>query len=626
LFDFFQKHKRFSQVFLGLIALTFATWGIESYTSMRGGRDRVATVNGSDISQREFAEQLRQRQERLRQMLGNALDPAVLESPELRSELLESLISQRLVATEAAREHLYLSREAVIDAIVQAPDFQEDGKFSPARYQAYLASRNTTDERNVADLQQQLPLGRLVGSIADTAIAPRSLGQRLAAIETERREVSEARIPVQQFLAQARVDEAEAKAYYDANAADYRLPERVRAEYLVLSAEALAKQETVDPGELKTQWQAAYGEKLRAKDEARKKAQEVLAAARKNPAGFAELAKRESQDSGSAASGGDLGFAPRGSLVKPVEDALFQLKEGAISDLVESEFGFHILRVTGIRGSGAAQERRASHILIAAPTDAKPFEEMRGAMEAELKRSRAAKRFAEAAENFNNIVYEQPESLKPAAERFKLQIQTTGWIGKSASQELGALDNPKLLAALFSPDSLKTRRNTDAIEVAPSTMVAARVIEHEPPKQRDFAEVRKEITELLRQRKASELAYKDGAAKLERLKKGEDAGVAWGPARSVSRREAQGLPADVLRRVVRADVSKLPAYIGVPIPDAGYLLLRISKVVEGEAKELDPQGAARIAGMVGEAQYEAYVAALRSRADIEVRPLSQEPK
>lgn len=626
MFDFFQKHKRFSQVFLGLIALTFATWGIESYTSMRSGRDVVATVNGSDITQREFAEQLNRRQERLREMFGSALDPAALDGPELRRELLESLIAQRLVATEAAREHLYMSREAVIDAIVAAPDFQENGKFSPARYQAFLASRNTTDERNVADLQQQLPLGRLVGSVADTAIVPRSLGQRLVAIETERREVAEARIPVQQFLAQARVDEAEAKAYYEANTADYRQPERVRAEYLVLSAEALAKQEAIDPAELKTQWQAAYGEKLRAKDEARKKALEVLAAARKNPDGFAELAKRESQDSGSAGNGGDLGFAPRGSLVRPVEEALFQLKEGAISDLVESEFGFHILRVTGIRGAGAAQERRASHILIAAPTDAKPFEEMRGAMEAELRRSRAAKRFAEAAEEFNNIVYEQPDSLKPAADRFKLQIQTTGWISKSANQELGALDNPKLLGALFSPDSLKTRRNTDAIEVAPGTRVSARVVEHQPPKQRDFAEVKNEITELLRQRKASELAYKDGLAKIEGLQKGEAAAVSWGPVRSVSRRDAQGLPADVLRRVVTADVSKLPAYLGVPIPNAGYLLLRISKVVEGEAKELDPQAAARIAGMVGEAQYEAYLAALRARADIEVRPASLEPK
>jgi peptidyl-prolyl cis-trans isomerase D len=162
--------------------------------------------------------------------------------------------------------------------------------------------------------------------------------------------------------------------------------------------------------------------------------------------------------------------------------------------------------------------------------------------------------------------------------------------------------------------------------VAPNTLVAARVIEHQPAKQREFKEVKDEIAELLRRRKASELAYKDGIAKLERLKRGEDAGVTWGPTKAVSRREAQGLAADVLRRVVSADVSKLPAYVGVPIPDAGYLLLRISKVVETDPKALDPQLSGRIAGMVGAAQYEAYIASLRSRADIELRPASLETK
>jgi peptidyl-prolyl cis-trans isomerase D len=260
------------------------------------------------------------------------------------------------------------------------------------------------------------------------------------------------------------------------------------------------------------------------------------------------------------------------------------------------------------------------------PGKSKPLAEVRQELAAEIARQKGARKFLEAAESFNNMVYEQSESLKPAAERFKLQVQATGWISRSAAQELGALDNPKLLAALFSEDSLKHRRNTDAIEVAPNTLVAARVVEHQSAKQREFREVKDEVLELLRRRKASELAYKDGLAKLERLKKGEEAGVSWGPAKTVSRREAQGLPADVLRRVVSADVSKLPAYIGLPIPDAGYLLLRISKVTDGDAKALDAQASGRIAGMLGAAQYEAYVASLRSRADIEVRSANLETR
>ena len=616
MFDFFQKHRRIGQVILGLIAITFVTWGIESYTSMRGGRDTVATVNGFEISQREFAQQLQQQQEQLRRLFGGAVDPQALDSPESRSALLESLISQRLVASQAARQHLIMSREAVIEAITKAPEFQENGQFSPALYSGYLASRGLTDQANVAQLQSQLPLARLVGSISDTAIAPRSVVQRLAAIEAQQREVSEARIPVQQFLPQAKVDEPEAKAYYDANLADYRTPERVRAEYLVLSAENLGRGEPVSEDEIKAAYEARASEYrveeqrrashilVKTKEEAEKIRAELL----KNPSRFAELAKKHSQDPGSAEKGGELDWFTRGMMVKPFEDAVFKLAQNE-TGLVQSEFGFHVVRVTGVR-----------------PGKAKPLAEVRQELADQLARQKGARKFLEAAEAFNNLVYEQSESLKPAAERYKLQIQTTGWISRSAAQELGALDNPKLLGALFSDDSLKNRRNTDAIEVAPNTLVAARVVEHQSAKQREFKEVKDEIVELLRGRKASELAYKDGVARLERLKKGEDAGVTWGPAKSVSRREAQGLPADVLRRVVSADVSKLPAYVGVPIPNAGYLLLRISKVVEVDPKALDPQVSGRIAGMVGAAQYEAYIASLRSRADIEVRQANLETK
>jgi peptidyl-prolyl cis-trans isomerase D len=205
-------------------------------------------------------------------------------------------------------------------------------------------------------------------------------------------------------------------------------------------------------------------------------------------------------------------------------------------------------------------------------------------------------------------------------------VQTTGWIAKSARQELGALDNPKLLAALFSSDSLKNKRNTDAIEVAPSTLVAARVLEHQPAAQRSFDEMKGEIAEQLRRREASALALKEGTAKLEQLRKGQDAGVKWGPPRLVSRRDAQGLPGNVLRQVVSADTTKLPAYLGIPIPDAGYVLLRISKVIEEDVKDSDPQVVGRAAALYGNAQYEAYVDSLRSRADIEINTKNFEAK
>jgi len=609
MFDLVQKYKRVIQVFLGLIAITFATWGIESYTRMSSGRDTVASVNGLDITQREFAEELRRQQEQLRRMFGGAMDPAMLDSPEMRRSVLEAMIGQRLVQSEAARAHMFMSREAVIEAITNAPDFQDDGKFSPAKYSAYLAAQGVTDQGNVANLQSQIPLARMAGAIADTAIAPRTVVSRVAALEAQRREVSDVRLDVKQYLPQVKVTDEQVKAFYEANQADFRTPERVRVEYVVLSAEALARQDPPTDSELRAAYEAraaqfGVGEQRRAshilvksKDEADK----LVAELKKNPNRFADLAKKNSQDPGSAEKGGDLGWFGRGMMVKPFEEAAFKLAQNEMQ-VVESEFGFHVLRVTGI----VAAKKRS-------------YEEVKKELTDELGRQKGQRKFAEAAENFSNLVYEQSDSLKGAAERFKLQIQSTGWIAKSARQELGALDNPKLLSALFSSDAIKNKRNTDAIEVAPSTLVAARVLEHQPAAQRKLEEVKGDITQLLRNREASALALKDGTAKLEALQKGQDAGVKWSAPRMISRRESQGFPPNVTRQVFGADTAKLPAYIGLPLPDAGYVLLRVSRVVDDPAKEVDPQAAMRAAGLYGNAQYEAFVESLRSRADIQVK-------
>ena len=616
MFDLVTKYKRLIQVFLGLIALTFATWGIESYTQFRSGRDTVATVNGMEISEREFGEELRRQQEQLRRMFGGTIDPAMLDTAETRRAVLEGLISQRLLAREAGKAHMMMSREAVIDAITNAPEFQENGEFSAAKYTAYLASRGLTDQGNVAQLQSQIPLARFAGSISETAIAPRSVAARLAALEGQKREVSEARISEQQFLSQVKIDDAQAKAHYDANLADYRTPERVRAEYIVLSAEALSRQDPPTEAEIKAAYEARAAQfrvdeqrrashiLVKSKEEADKLLQEV----KKAPGRFAELAKKHSQDAGSAEKGGDLGWFGPGMMVKPFEDAVFKLGQNEMQ-VVESEFGFHVVRMTGVQSAKA-----------------RPYEEVKQELAGELARQKGQRKFAEAAEAFSNLVYEQADSLKPAAERFKLPVQTTGWVAKSARQELGALDNPKLLSALFSSDAIKNRRNTDAIEVAPNTLVAARVVEHQPEAQRSFEETKGAIVEQLRKREASALALKDGQAKLERLRKGEDPGVKWGPSKLVSRRDAQGMSGTVLRQVVSADTTKLPAYVGVPIPDGGYSLLRISKVIEEPVKDGDPQLTARAAQVYGAAQYEAFVDSLRSRADVEVNAAILEKK
>ena len=628
MFDFVHKNKRIIQIFLGLIALTFATWGIESYTRMVGGRDTVAKVNGIEISARELDEELRRRNDQLRQALGGNFDPSQFDTPEMRRGLLESLVSQRLIASAAHSAHLTVTDEALLDAINAIPAFKgPDGNFSKEAYETVLRQQNPpmSPAQFEGRLRYDLSLNQLTRAVGESAIPSRTVAERLGALEAQGREIAEFRISSEQFLAQAKVDEAKIKAYYDANQAQFQSPERIRAEYVVLSAQAIADQEQVKPEEVRAQWESAYGPKLREKEAARKKAEALDAEVRKNPASFAEVAKKESQDPGSKDAGGDLGFAPRGSFVKPYEDALYRMKEGQISDVVESEFGFHIIQLTGVRKQGGKEERRSSHILIAAPADAKSFEAMRDQVEAELKKSRAQRRFSEAADAFQNMVYEQPDSLKPAAERFKLKIQTSGWITRAGSGERGPLDNRKLLAALFSSDALNNKRNTDAIEVGTGTLVAARVVEHQPAAQRKLDEVKNEIAALLQRQEAAGLARKDGEAKLAELRKGGAAGVKWGSPMTVSRRDPQKLPEDVLRPVMAADASKLPAYVGLPAGDAGYLLVRVSKVVQGDPKQGgDPLP--RAASLMGAAQFDAYLTSLRGQADISVNQANLEKK
>jgi peptidyl-prolyl cis-trans isomerase D len=290
---------------------------------------------------------------------------------------------------------------------------------------------------------------------------------------------------------------------------------------------------------------------------------------------------------------------------------IFQLKSGEIGGPVQSEFGYHVVRLVAIQAGKAAS-----------------FEDLKKELGAEIAKQKGARKFAEYADAFNNLVYEQSDSLKPAAERFKLKIATSGWITRQPSPEHGLLAHPKLLAALFSPDTIQQRRNTDAVEVAPGVLVAARLAEHQAESQRTLAEVKPEVERRLALREAAELARAEGAAKLALLAKGGDAGLQWGPVRTVSRRDPQGLPMPVLRKIMTTDASKLPAHTGVEAGDKGYAIYRVSKVIAGEFKA-GAQNAEELASLdrqAGSDQVDAYIASLRARAKIEINQANLEKK
>ena len=632
MFDAVRNNKRIVQIFLGLITLPFAFWGIDSYVRSGGAGSDLAKVGDSKIGMQQFEQALRERQDQMRQSLGAEFKPEMMSSPEVRLGVLNGLIDQRLLLLEAGKHGLMSSDEVLRDFISRVPALQEDGKFSMARYESVLRSQGMSQQQFEARVRQDLTLQQLVGTIGASAFVSSTQAEAMLRLQSEERQFSEFRIGAEQFAEKIKIEPSAVQKFYDENKSRFEVPEQVKAEFVVLSLDALLPQVTVSDAEVKNWYEGhqdryQQSEERRAshilflgnadaeKEKARAKAEEVLKEVRKNPSGFADLAKKHSQDPGSAQKGGDLGFFARGMMVKPFEDAVFGLKEGEISGLVESEFGFHIIKVAAIK---AAKQR--------------PLEEVRAEIGEELKRQRTTRKFAEAAEAFNNMVYEQSDSLQPVVDKFKLKLQQTGWLPKSIDPQnraaLGPLGNDKVLAGLFSEDAIKNKRNTEAVEVAPNTLLAARVVEHVPASTRPFDSVKNDIEKYLKAQEAQAQARQAGEAKLAELTKGEDK-IAWTAARSASRMQARQLqlPLAAAQGIFKADVQKLPAYVGVSAGN-GYSLFKITKVSQPEKIDEDQLKALKTeyAGIVAQEDLSAYLSSLRARFKVDVNTALLENK
>jgi peptidyl-prolyl cis-trans isomerase D len=406
------------------------------------------------------------------------------------------------------------------------------------------------------------------------------------------------------------------------------MPERAKVEYVVLSADSLLSQVTVSDDEVKQYYeehQAEFGAQeqrqaahilisapKRASDAdrqaAKAKAEQVLQQVKQSPSKFAALAKQYSQDPGSAANGGDLGMFGRGAMVKPFEDSVFGLKVGEVSDLVLSDFGYHIIKLIAVK-----------------PAKVQVLSEVKTLIVQRLKSQRAGDKFAELAEKFNNTVYEQSDSLKPAAELIKASVQQGGWLSKG--QAPSGLWTDKALQAVFAEDALKNKRNTAAVEVAPNTLLAARVIEYKPASERPLAEVSASIQLKLQRLQASDLATQQGKKLLEQLQRGEKANVSWKMAQAATRNQRTGIEPELLQVVFRADTGKLPVYVGVDSPK-GYLLARIDAVKDAASIDEGKRSryAQQIRQMTGDALMMAYMADAKKRANITMKAFTAEEK
>ncbi|OOG86055.1 peptidylprolyl isomerase [Hydrogenophaga sp. A37] len=624
MFDSIRNHKKYLMGFLLILIIpSFVLFGIQGFTDGNQSGETVATVDGQDISKAEWDQAHKVESQRLRESMPN-IDAKLLDSDGARYASLERLVRDRVLAVAAQKDHLYTSDQRLARALQENPSIaalrKPDGSLDVEGYRQLVARQGLTPEGFEARVRSDLSVRQVTGGVQSTGFAPPALAQVSLNAFFERREVRVLRLAADDFASKVAPADAEIEQFYKDNQAMFQAPELIDVEYLVLDAAGLAKSVTLNEDALRTYYKENIAllsgdEERRAshillnapksapvaeREKIRAKAQALLEQLRKAPATFADVAKVESQDPGSATKGGDLEFFGRGAMVKPFEDVVFSMAKGAISDVVETDFGFHIIQLTDVK---APQQRS--------------FEEMRPQIEADLKKQQGQKLFSENADKFGNLVYEQAESLKPAADSLKLELRTAKGLTRQPVQGSGVLSNERLLAALFSPESVQNKRNTEAIETASGQLTAARVVQHTPARTLPLAEVRDTVRARLVAQRAAQLAKEEGVKKLAALRSGADATTL--PASVVvSRDNPQGLAAPVLKAALSADAKQLPAWAGVDLGQQGYAIVKVEKLLPRAAPAAQNQEVQQYAQWWTAAETQAHFELIKERFKVKI--------
>ncbi|MFM2406540.1 MAG: hypothetical protein RL223_4420 [Pseudomonadota bacterium] len=617
MFDFVRSHSRWLQ--LGLLALilpSFVVFGVQGYSSMTDGANAsVAEVDGHKITQAEWDARVQQQAERLRAQMPD-LDPKLLDGPQAREEALKALVDARVLQTATDTLRLTaLGDERLQRLFTQDPQMAAFRNADGSLNKDLLAAQGMSSAALAGQLRRDYLLRQVQGGIAGTALVPAAVADRGLDAVLQRRAVQFTRLAVQDQAGRVNPTDAELTAYFDAHRNDFRTPEQAEVQYVVLQLDALKQGLSVSEDELRKYYDenaARYtaAEERRArhilitadkdaaadvKAKAKARAEELLAEARKNPAGFADLAKKHSQDPGSAANGGDLDFFGRGAMVKPFEDAAFALKPGEISPVIQSDFGFHVIQLEAVRGG----QKQA-------------FEAVRAQIEDEVRKQLATRRWAEAAEQFSNTVYEQSDSLQPVADKLKLTVQTATVGRQPAAGAQGALSSAKLLAAVYGDEALKNKRNTDAVEIGPNQLAAARVVRHQPAAQRPLEQVRDIVRQAVALQQARDVTAKAAAALLAQVK--AQPTLALASSATIARNLPGDLAPEAVKAILSADARTLPATTAVALADGSWLVARITEVLpRAVPAEQAPALQAQVRAAWGRAEADAYLEALKTR-------------
>ena len=625
MFDFFRKRMRlFMFALVVLIVPSFIFLGVEGYQGLgEGAKQSVAKVAGHSITQAEWDESHREQVERIRRQSPD-IDPKLFDSPEARQQTLEVLIRQRVMLATAEQLHLSTTDDRLQRLFSTDPQFAAIRNPDGSVNKELLAAQGLSSDEFARRLRQDLSVNQVLLGVSGTGIVSNVAADQTLDAFFQQREVVLQRFDAAGYAARVQPTDADLDAYYKdpAHAAQFQAPEQASIEYVVLDLDAMSQQVSVNEEDLARYYSEnaaryttpeerrsshiliAADKSLPAADraKAKAKAEALLAEITKNPDGFAELAKTNSQDPGSAVKGGDLDFFGRGAMVKPFEDVAYGLKVGETSGVVETDFGYHIIRLTDKRGG----EKRS-------------FESVRAEIETEVRSKLAQQKFSEAAADFTNLVYEQSDSLKPVLDKYKLELKSAqGVTRQPAPGATGPLASPKFLDALFANDALRNKRNTDAVETAANQLVSGRVVQYEAARALPLADVKEQVRARVVSAQAAALAQTEGKARLAALQQAPQTDMGIEP-RRISRLQTQELGKSITTAVLGADPKKLPAFVGIDLGSDGFVVAKVQKVIGRDPIVADvSQARNQYEQAWSDAETQAYFGALKVRQKVRI--------
>ena len=592
MFDFIRKHTKITMGLLFLLIVpSFILFGLDGYGKSQDKSPVVAKVDGQEILQTEWDRTHLREVDRLKASMPS-LDAKLLDSPEAKYATLERLVRDRVLAAAATKLKLNTSDQRLARELQGNPDIaalrRPDGSLDMERYKQLLGAQGMSPEMFEANVRTDLSTRQVLMGVMGTGFSSNVAADTALNAYFEKREIQIARFATTDYAAKLNPSDADLEQFYKANTNLFQAPEQANIEYVLFDVETIKKSIVVAEADLKSYYDQNV-QRLSGKEERRAshiliaspksapdadrqkakiKANELASQVKKSPDSFADVARKNSQDPGSAPAGGDLDFFARDAMVKPFSDAAFAMKKGDISDVVESEFGYHIIKLTDIK----TPKQRS-------------FEEMKPELEADIKKQQAQKKFTETAEGFTNSVYEQADSLKPTADRLKLEIKTaTGITRQPMPGATGALANTKFLNVIFSADTIEKNRNTEAVEVASNQLISGRITQYTAARTRPLVEVKDIVRQRWLAMRGAEEARKDGIAKLAAWKAAPTTAV-LPETLAVSRDQPQKQPMQVVDAALRADATALPTLAGVDLGAQGYVIVKVLKVLSREAAQ-----------------------------------------